>query len=464
MSTMTMLEKLAFPEVRELIAEGDLVTLREVLNRWLPADVADLLGDLSTREDIVAFQCLTPVLAARTFEYLPLVAQEELLKILPEPELEGILNELAPDDRTTLFEALPHGDIERLLTLLTPENQRVSRSLLSYSAGTVGRLMTPQFIEVKENWTMLQVLAHVRVVGRDSETLNAVYVTDSTGHLVDDIRMREILLAQPNATVLSLMNHEFVALKANDTEATAVDYFRRYDRTVLPVTDVRNLLLGVVTVDDVLDVAEETSTREIQKFGGLEALDEPYVSTPVLEMVRKRGVWLIVLFLGEMLTASAMGAFENEIKKAVVLALFVPLIISSGGNSGSQAATLIVRALGMGEVRLEDWWLVFRREIFSGLLLGCVLGCIGFLRIAAWSCFSTIYGPHWPLVGLTVGISLVGIVLWGTLCGSMLPFLIKRCGLDPATSSAPFVATLVDVTGLVIYFTVALVVLHGTLL
>ncbi len=461
---MTMLEKLALPEVRELIAEADLVTLREVLNRWLPADIADLLGDLSSKEDVVAFQCLTPVLAARTFEYLPLVAQEELLNILPESELRGILNELAPDDRTTLFEAVSHEEVDRLLTLLTPENQRVSLSLLSHSVGTVGRLMTPEFIEVKEDWTMLQVLAHVRLVGRDSETLNAVYVTDHHGHLIDDIRMREILLAQPEATVLSLMNREFVSLKANDTEATAVDYFRRYDRTVLPVTDARNLLLGVVTVDDVLDVVEETSTREIQKFGGLEALDEPYVSTPVLEMVRKRGVWLIVLFLGEMLTASAMGAFESEIEKAVVLALFVPLIISSGGNSGSQAATLIVRALAMGEVKLGDWWLVLRREIFSGLLLGLVLGTIGFLRIAVWSSFSTIYGPHWPLVGLTVGISLVGIVLWGTLCGSMLPFLIKRCGLDPATSSAPFVATLVDVTGLVIYFSVALVILHGTLL
>ncbi len=461
---MTMLEKLVLPEVRELIDEGDLVTLREVLNRWLPVDIADLLGDLSSKEDIVAFQCLDPVLAARTFEYLPLVAQEELLNILPEIELRGILNELAPDDRTTLFEAVSHDEVDRLLTLLTPESQRVSLSLLSFSMGTVGRLMTPEFIEVKEDWTMMQVLAHVRLVGRDSETLNAVYVTDHHGYLVDDIRMREILLAQPEATVVSLMNREYVSLKANDTENKAVDYFRRYDRTVLPVTDARSLLLGVVTVDDVLDVAEETSTREIQKFGGLEALDEPYVSTPVLEMVRKRGVWLIVLFLGEMLTASAMGAFESEIEKAVVLALFVPLIISSGGNSGSQAATLIVRALAMGEVKLSDWRLVLRREIFSGLLLGIVLGTIGFLRIAVWSSFSTIYGPHWPLVGMTVGISLVGIVLWGTLCGSMLPFLIKRCGLDPATSSAPFVATLVDVTGLVIYFSVALVVLHGTLL
>jgi magnesium transporter len=223
-------------------------------------------------------------------------------------------------------------------------------------------------------------------------------------------------------------------------------------------------LLGIVTVDDVLDVAEEEATREIQKFGGLEALDDPYMATPVLEMVKKRASWLVILFVGELFTATAMGYFQNEIEKAVVLALFVPLIISSGGNSGSQAAPLIVRALAVGEVKLRDWWLIMRREIFSGLLLGLVLGSIGFLRIALWSAFSDIYGEHWLLVAITVMISLIGIVLWGTLSGSMLPFLLKRFGLDPATSSAPFVATLVDVTGLIIYFTVALVVLHGTLL
>ena len=223
-------------------------------------------------------------------------------------------------------------------------------------------------------------------------------------------------------------------------------------------------MLGIVTVDDILDVAEETATREIQKFGGLEALDEPYIATPSGQMVRKRATWLVVLFLGELLTATAMGYFEDEIDKAVVLALFIPLIISSGGNSGSQAATLIVRALAVGEVKLRDWWRVMRREILSGLALGLVLGTIGFLRIVVWSRFSDIYGPHSLLVALTVALSLVGIVLWGTLSGSMLPLLLKRLGLDPATSSAPFVATLVDVTGLVIYFTVAMVVLRGTLL
>jgi magnesium transporter len=260
------------------------------------------------------------------------------------------------------------------------------------------------------------------------------------------------------------MKRQFVALSVTDAESFAVEQFRKYDRTVLPVLDRRGVLLGVVTVDDVLDVAEEVATREIQKFGGLEALDEPYIATPVLQLVRKRATWLVVLFLGELMTASAMGAFEDKLEKAVVLALFVPLIISSGGNSGSQAATLIIRALAVGEVKLLDWWVVMRREILSGLLLGMVLGTIGFLRIALWSAFSDMYGPHSILIGVTVGISLVGIVLWGTISGSMLPFLIKRFGLDPATSSAPFVATLVDVTGLVIYFSVAIVVLRGTLL
>lgn len=461
---MTMLEKLLLPEIRELIHDKKLDTLREVLNRWVPADIADLLGDLGSYEDIVAFQCLEPELAARTFEHLDRPIQEELLKILPEPELRSILNEIKPDDRTALLEGRSHDEVERLLTLLIPENQRVARSLLSYGQGTVGRLMTPEFIGVKEDWTISQVLDHVRRVGRDSETLNAVYVTDAEHHLTDDIRTREILLAQPEARVRELMNRQFVTLKVTDTEATAVEMFRKYDRTVLPVVDRRGVMLGVVTVDDVLDVAEEAATREIQKFGGLEALDEAYAATPVLELVRKRGTWLIVLFAGEMLTASAMGFFEDEIEKAVVLALFVPLIISSGGNSGSQAATLIVRALAVQEITLKDWWMVMRREILSGLILGVVLGLIGFGRIALWTLFTPMYGPHWPLIGLTVGISLVFIVLWGTLSGSMLPFLIKRCGLDPATSSAPFVATLVDVTGLVIYFTVAMVILRGTLL
>lgn len=461
---MTMLEKLLLPEIRELIENKELDTLCEALNRWLPADIADLIDDLTPEEEIVAFECLKPKLAAETFSYLDRQTQEKLTQVLPEPELARILNELAPDDRTALLEGLSSDEVERLLTLLTPENQRIARSLLSYGHGTVGRLMTPDFIGVREEWTIDQVLEHIRKVGKDSETLNAVYVTDEHHHLVDDIRLREVLLAAPTSIIRDLMNRQFVSLLVTDSETDAVEQFRKYDRTVLPVIDRRGVLLGVVTVDDVLDVAEEAATREIQRLGGSEALDEPYIATPLLQLIRKRAFWLVVLFLGELLTASAMAAFEFQIEKAVVLALFVPLIISSGGNSGSQAAMLIVRALAVGEVKLLDWRQVMRREILSGLILGLVLGIIGFLRIALWSLFTDMYGPYWALVGLTVAISLVGIVLWGTLSGSMLPFLIKWCGLDPATSSAPFVATLVDVTGVVIYFTVAMFLLRGTLL
>jgi magnesium transporter len=324
--------------------------------------------------------------------------------------------------------------------------------------------MTPDHVAVRKQWTIKHVLDHVRTHGRDTETLNVLYVTDDQNRLIDDLRIREVLLAPLHLHVADILDRQFVSLVVTDDKRTAVEVFRKYDRTVLPVVDTQGHLVGIVTIDDVLDVAEEEATKEIQRFGGLEALEEPYMSTPLTEMVRKRATWLIILFLGEMLTATAMAFFEGEIARAVVLALFVPLIISSGGNSGSQAATLIIRAMALGEVTLRDWWLVMRREILSGLMLGAILGTIGFLRIAVWSAFSNLYGPHWLLVALTVSISLLGIVLWGTLSGSMLPFLLKRLGLDPATSSAPFVATLVDVTGLIIYFTVALVILRGTLL
>jgi magnesium transporter len=324
--------------------------------------------------------------------------------------------------------------------------------------------MTPHYVSVREHWTVREVLDYVRQHGEDSETLNVIYVIDDQGLLVDDVRIREFLLAPLDRRVSELMDRRFVALKATDDQEAAVGVFRQYDRSALPVTDSAGMLIGIVTIDDVLDVAEATATREIQRIGGSEALDEPYISIAFWRMIQKRAGWLTALFLGEMLTATAMGAFEAEISKAVVLALFVPLIISSGGNSGSQAATLVIRALALGEVGVRDWWRVMRRELLAGLALGAILGSIGFLRITLWSAFSDVYGPHWLLVATTVSISLVGVVLWGSLSGSLLPFLLKRVGFDPAVSSAPFVATLVDVTGLVIYFTVATIVLRGTLL
>ncbi len=460
----SILEKLALPEVRELIEVNDRETLCDILNDWEAADIAALLLDLSEEEDVIAFGCLQPELGSRTFEYLERPTQERLLQILPEPELARILNSMSPDDRTALLEGLEPDELERLLTLLNPAEQRVARSLLSYGEGTVGRLMTPDFVTIKKHWTASEVLDHIRRFGKDSETLNVLYVTDDNHHLIDDLRIREILLVPADKRVEDLMNDQFVALQVTDDESSAVEQFRKYDRIALPVVDRRGLLVGIVTVDDVLHLAQEEATRDIQKFGGLEALDEPYLETPLTEMIRKRGVWLVVLFMGQLLTASAMDYFGDEIARALVLALFVPLVISSGGNSGSQAATLIIRALAVGEVKLRDWSRVIKRELVSGLVLGLALGLLGFLRIAVWSTFSDDYGEHWALVGITVGLSLVGIVVWGTISGSMLPFILKRLGVDPATSSAPFVATLVDVTGLIIYFSVAMVVLRNTLL
>jgi magnesium transporter len=459
-----MLEKLARPEVLELIEEGDRETLSDFLNRWVPPDLAGLIASLDDEPQVFVLESLSPALAAATFVYLDLPSQERLLNALPQERAAEILNDMAPDDRTALLEELPRADADRLLAEMSPEASAIARKLLQYPEDTIGRLMTPDYLAIRKDWTIKRVLDHVRTHGRKSETLGVLYVVDQDGKLVDDIGMGKFLLAPLHTHVHELMNSQFVGLKVTDDKRTAVEVFRKYDRTALPVVDVEGHLVGIVTIDDVLDVAEEEATRELQQFGGVEALDAPYIATPFFELVRKRASWLVVLFLGEMLTATAMGFFEREIEKAVVLALFVPLIISSGGNSGSQAATLIIRALALGEVTLRDWWRVMRRELASGLMLGLILGTIGFVRIAAWSAFSTIYGPHWFLVAITVGFSLIGIVLWGTLSGAMRPFALRKLGFDPATSSAPFVATLVDVTGLVIYFTVALFVLHGTLL
>jgi magnesium transporter len=451
-------------ELAAMLRGRDYARLRDVLRNRHAGDVAELLTSLSQEDQVIVFRVLPRKDAADVFEYLSQEAKEGLLKTMAQGEVAELLNNMAPDDRTLFLEELPAEVTRELLALLTPAERSVAVSLLGYPEKSVGRLMTPQYVAVREQWTIQQVLDYVRIHGHDSETLNVIYVVDETGLLIDDVRIREFLLAPLDRRVADLMDRRFVALKATDDQETAVGIFRQYDRSALPVTDTAGMLIGIVTIDDVLDVAEATATREIQRIGGSEALDEPYMQVGFGRMIQKRAGWLTALFLGEMLTATAMGAFEREISRAVVLALFVPLIISSGGNSGSQASTLVIRALALGEVSLRDWWRVMQREIFAGLSLGVILGSIGFLRITVWSAFSNIYGPHWLLVAITVAVALVGVVLWGTLSGSLLPFLLKRLGFDPAASSAPFVATLVDVTGLVIYFSVALVVLKGTLL
>jgi magnesium transporter len=451
-------------ELAAAVRDRDFSRLRDMVRNRHASDLAAMLTTLSTEDQVVIFRVLPRKDAAAVFEYLSREAQETLLKAMAQEDVAALLNNMAPDDRTMFLEELPAAATRRLLALLTPAERSVALTLLGYPEGSVGRLMTPHYVAIREHWTVREVLDYIRAHGQDSETLNTVYVVDEIGTLVDDIRIRELLLTALDAPASTLLDRRFAALKATDDEQTAVAVFRQYDRTALPVTDTAGMLIGIVTIDDVLDVAEAAATKDIQRIGGSEALDEPYMQIAFGRMVRKRAGWLTALFLGEMLTATAMGAFEAEISKAVVLALFVPLIISSGGNSGSQASTLVIRALALGEVGLHDWWRVMRREVMAGLALGTILGSIGFARITVTSRFTTMYGSHPHLVALTVGIALVGIVLWGTVVGSVLPFILRRLGFDPATSSAPFVATLVDVTGLVIYFSVALIILRGVML
>ncbi len=447
-----------------LLEARNFVSIRAVFSGLAPADTAEVIGEFEAAEQVALFRLLPGELATEVFEYLDVDVQEALIHAMGDERAVALLEDMSSDDRTALLEELPTAVCARLVDALSPEERSVALRLLDYPEDSVGRLMTSEYLTLRDEWSALDALKHIRRNGRDSETLNVLYVVDAQGKLVDDLRIRELLLCPLETKVSELRNGVFTSLNATDDRETAVVAFRKYHRTVLPVIDGRGGLVGIVTGDDILSVAEEEATEDIQKLGGMEQLDEPYLDISLGKLVQKRAVWLVVLFIGEMLTATAMGHYEKEIERAAVLAIFVPLIISSGGNSGSQATSLIIRAMAVGEVGLSQWWQVMRREILSGLILGVILGTIGVIRISLWSTFSSVYGPHWPLLAATVGISLVGVVLWGTLSGSMLPFLLRRVGLDPATSSAPFVATLVDVTGLVIYFAAAQALLRGTLL
>jgi magnesium transporter len=460
-----MVGKLLAPEIKALIDSRDFNGLRELFKEWPPADVAEIILDLPEDEQVIIFRVLPAALAADVFEYIGIEEQQNLLRAMAHEQVVAILNEMSPDDRTALLEELPSEAARKLIKLLTPEERKVAQSLLGYPEGSVGRLMTPDFIAVHEDWTVKDVLDHVREFGHDSETLNILYVVDDHNKLIDDVRMREFLLRPLNTKVSEIRDQNFAALRVNDSQEAAVNLFRKYDRVAMPVVDSNGALVGIVTSDDMLDVAEEEATEDIQKLGGLEALDEPYTTIPFVRMVKKRATWLVLLFLGEMLTATAMQGYNGEIEKAAILAMFLPLIISSGGNSGSQATTLVIRAMALGELTLRDWFRVVGKELRAGIALGLILGVIGFFRISLWQYLHIFdYGKYHWLVAMTVGLALVGVVTWGTIGGAMLPFLLRRLGLDPATSSAPFVATLVDVTGLIIYFNVALFILRGTLL
>lgn len=430
-----------------------------------PADIAETLSELRASERVLAFLKVPKQYKAEVFSHLDPDFQEETLRSIGSEEVSEILNAMTPDDRTALFEDFPDELIKYSINHLNPQERRIALKLLGYNADSIARLMTPYYIQIRKEWTVKRCLQQIKKVGKRMETMNHLYVVDERNKLIDDIAIGSLLLAEEDTLISDITDNHFVAITTTTSKEDAVQYFEKYDRTALPIVTEAGVLVGIVTIDDILDQIEQQNTEDIQKFGGLEALDLPYIQTSWTEMIRKRATWLVILFFSEMLTASAMGYFEHEIEKAVVLALFVPLIISSGGNSGSQAATLIIRAMALQEITLKDWWYVMRKEIVSGLCLGGILGSIGFIRIMIWQKTGLFnYGEHWVFVALSIAFSLVLIVLWGTLSGSMIPFVLKRLKLDPATSSAPFVATLVDVTGLIIYFTIAGIFLSGKML
>ncbi len=451
-------------EFEQIILTEDKLKIRDFLNNQNISDVAELIAENPDYDSqIIANMAIHR--AAMVFKILDVTTQKDIIKQLPATKTAELLNELPADDRTDFLEELPRSTIRDLIKLLDPDERKVTLAMLGYPEDSVGRLMTPEYVYVYEHNSVAEVFETVRKYARGSETIDVIYVINEAGELVDDLRIRDVILAAPDKKVDDLIDGRVITLNVHDDQEHASQVFKMNNRVALPVVDDNDILLGIVTIDDMLWVADEEFSEDMQKMGGTEAFEEPYLDIPLLKLFKKRVGWLIILFLGELLTASVMRYFEDEIAKAVVLALFVPLIISSGGNSGSQASTLIIQAMAVGEITIADWWRVMRREIISGLLLGSVLGIIGFIRIAIWhSVFPDIYGDYWMPIGFTVGFSLIGIVLWGTLTGSMLPLLLKRCGADPAVSSAPFVATLVDVTGLVIYFSFAYLFLQGILL
>src|ERR1043166_4632789 len=432
-----------------------------------PADLAELLNELSLVEAATVVSMLPLERVIALYDQPSMRRRAAILEQLEHARVAQILTGLSADERTDIIQKMGLHERHRVLPKLSEEIRKELEELLQYPEHTAGGIMTTEFVRLDPKFSVGQALKHIRSVAREKESIYACYVLEpGTQKLMGAVSLRDLVMAELDAPLSKVMKRKPVTVNALDDQETVAQKISKYNLLADPDLEKDGSVVGFVTVDDVVDVLIEEGTEDILRMAAVEpgALDKPYMQVSLPLMIRKRGGWLVILFRGEMLTATAMGFFEKKIERAVVLALFVPLIISSGGNSGSQASTLVIRALALSEVKLRDWWQVMRREVLSGLGLGVILGTIGFLRISVWSAFSELYGPHWLLVAFTVGIALIGIVLWGRLAGSMLPFMLRRLGFDPATSSAPFVATLVDVTGLLIYFSVAVIVLRGTLL
>jgi magnesium transporter len=453
------------PEIRELVREGAFSELRHALEGVHPADIADILTELGPDDAALAFRFLPRDDAGEVFGYLSQEFQEQLITTLGQEQAVRVVEGMSADDRARILDELPHEVAQRLVASLSPESRKITQAILGYPQRSVGRLMTPDYIRIRPEWTVQQALDHIRKYGQDAETINVVYVVDPTGVLIDDLRLRAILLADPSQTVESIMNRQFVTLKADEDRSEAVGAMARYDRTALPVVDSRGVLLGIVTHDDVADVAQLEATEDMQKMGGMEALEAPYIQTGHVEMYRKRGFWLSALFVGQSITIFVLGSFQDQIAKAAILTAFMPLVISCGGNSGSQAATLVTRALALGEVTSKDWLKIVTRELVTALMLA---GTLALMAVMCVQFFTRIL--HHPEsafpneVCVTVAGAVFALVIWGTVAGSLLPLVLKKMKVDPATASSPMVATLMDASGTLIYLGMAILVLSGTLL
>lgn len=431
-------------------------TLTSLISNW---------SAMNTSERKEHFSGLSRVDAEELFLSLSAHDQAELLMEANPPERRSWVRLLAPDDVADLIQEMDPEEKDPMLSLLDPQTKREVSALLAYAEDNAGGLMSSRFVRLRPEMTVDEAISYLRIQSKTNvETIYYCYVLAQDQTLLGVVSFRELFSAATGKRVQDIMHTDIVKVPVELDQEQIAPIFQQQSLLALPVVDSENHMKGIVTLDDIAETIQEEATEDIHKMGGTETLDAPYMKTSILELMRKRVGWLAVLFIGQMFTATAMKFFELEIERAIVLALFIPLIISAGGNSGSQASTLIIRALSLGEVRLRDWWRVFQRELISGLLLGVILGVLGFLRITVWPDRSDYFGPHWFSLALTVAFSVVGVVIWGTLIGSMLPFLLKRLKLDPASASAPMVATLVDVTGIVIYFSVATLLLTGKLL
>lgn len=461
---MKSLAALIQPEIEEMIRSGQWGELREALHELPPADVAEVFSELDASDAAVAFRFLYRDDAGDVFSYLEPEDQEKLIAKLGDEGSRRVMEAMSTDDRVRLLDELPYTVAQRLIQSLDPKERQATLAILGYPAESVGRLMTPDYVAVRADWSVEQALAHLRKHGRDAETINVVYITDDDGRLVDDIRIRQLILADPEATLESIGDNNFIALTADQDQEEAVRLMSRYDRIALPVVDSRGKLLGIVTHDDVADVAQAEATEDMQMMGAVAALEDPYIDTGHVEMYRKRAIWLAALFIGQTVTIVVLGAFQQQLDRAKVLVFFLPLVISCGGNCGSQAATLLTRALSLGEVTPTDWLKIVRKELVTALMLSGSLGIMGMLVVWLFTAAGHPSTEFRLSLAATVAFAIMLVVTWGTTVGSLLPLALKKLGLDPATASTPLVATLMDASGTLIYLAIAILVLTGKLL